>query len=340
MKKFYDVVNAHLVVGVEHVSNHLHWLLTTMIMDTVGVSCTDAIHGLHFSDNMPKDQWGEFENHSRTILINLFQHFDSARNQVQDEQFMYASIRVWLLSELLDSAGHEAHHAKVCHELNEYDSENLDEDGAKERGKQCWAFAEQMDVNIKSFGSLLDALLVDFYNELKEDIQDADCKEWKKLQFHMMDNNINYYNSDSGIEIRTIREVFQAQAQPEQAWIDVENDLFSPYVPKEGEKSEVAVATPTRRPDPVVASNTTTTTPAPAPAPVAEPVAEPATPAPVADPVISKPCADYDPLSDCSLVQYDPFDDDEPASACTSAPVVSAPIVDTSPTRGSRVCDH
>lgn len=319
MKKQYIDGLELLEVGFNNISAHLGWLLRTIIIETTG--STDAVASLVYNRDIPKDVWGIFNGASRSIVINLEQHFNHALEAIQDKKSMHTSIRVLILHDILDSCAHEAWHAKMCNEGDDWAVSNLDEDGARAHAESLsWEFAELWDVNVETFGQLLDALLHSLYKDFKEDVQEDDCKEWKKLQYHMLENDVNYYNPDRGIEIRSIREVFSAQCQPEMPWIDTDSSLFTSYSVNE------VVSIP---------SGVTETKIISEPAEVVETVAEPAIVEPIA-PVAevietvqpTTMAANYDPLGDSACDMVDPFADDitEVAAASPVIPVQTTPV--------------
>lgn len=328
MKKHYDVVNEFLEVGVENVSEHLQWLSKRIIFDTVG-DTTSAVHSVIYQpDDIPKGVWGEFVNHARVITINLEQHYLNSLVTVQDIEHMNKSIRTLITSELMDTIAHESWHAKKCQEMNDWDTKNLDEEGAKAHGETMWAYAERMDVNIKTFGTVIDDLLAKLYLELVEDVKEADCKEWKKIQLHMMDNNLNYFNPQTNIEIRTIREVFQSQVMPENQWINTGNDLYTPWggnVTSCGVVTEPPVTTRRKvteeqTTEPTLESASQVTETVKSIEPVAPVVEKPIVNTPVGE------CADYDPLSDIGMQMANPFDDGDITTNTNTNTTIVAPI--------------
>lgn len=317
MKKQYIEGLELLEVGFDHLSSHLGWLLRSIISETTG--STNAVASLVYNRDIPKNVWGMFHGATRSIAINLEQHFFHALDSIQGKEGMYTSIRVLLLHDLLDSCAHEGWHAKQCNKGKDWTDGNLDEDGAKTHATAIsWEFAELWDVNVHTFGPLLDGLLHSIYKDLKEDIQDKNCKEWKKLQYYMLENEVNYYNPDRGIEINSIREVFAAQTQPETPWIDTDNSLFSSFSKPTVEKKEVIISPdiPTGN---IVKPETTTL-----PEPIVKIPVQPTTTITTAT-----VAANYDPLGDSACDMGDPFADDEPIA---DMPIQAAIVTNAAPT--------
>jgi hypothetical protein len=318
MSKQYIVGMEMLEVGSEILSDHLSWLIRSAISKTT--QDINAVHSLVYNNDCPKDVWGTFYAPSRSIIINMDRHVEAVLSNMQDIKYMNTSIRVIILHELLDTAMHEAYHARACTKNMEWEVGSINEEEANEYAlDNSWAFAENWDVNIDEFGPFIDEFLADIYRGLKEDVKEVNCKTWKRLQFHMLDNQINYYNPDKGLEIRTIREVFEAQVQPNTAWKPVESDNFNVYKGLHTEVESLVVQEPV--PVEVV------------PTPVTPTVVTPTVVTPTAEPVAQPTYAEgYDPLDDISCETINEEDEYVPpsivpttASAVPSTPV--APVV-------------
>lgn len=348
MKKNYISEIETLEVGADNLSQQLAWLLRSTIHFATGEN-NAAVNSVVYSKDLPKSDsdkirdgvWGAFHAATRAIVINLEHHWNVVMENIQNEKLMNNSMRTLLLRDLLDTCAHEAWHARKCVESHNWRKDDLDEQGAKDNAwKLSWGMAEYWDVNLDNFGPLLDSFMQSLYKDLKEDVQEDDCKEWKKIQLHMLENEVNYYNPESGVEIRTIREVFQAQVGPEIPWMDTDNPLFNAFVSftsiadrisKEEEvigvvSSETNILTPAAVKSPAVA-----TSPEHAPAVAISP--EP-TPAPaikkqvVTEHVTTTVCADYDPLSDSACDMDNPFDDDIATPEMVTQPNITAPVMD------------
>jgi len=315
-----------LEVNSEKVGNHIAWMLRNAVAITTQ---PNDVNSLVFNDDCPQDVWGMFHAPSRSIVINLQQHLGTVMDQLQDVKYMNTSFKVILIHELIDTILHEAHHAAACLTENNWEDGNIKEDDAtKYASESSWAFAEKFDVNVEDFGEEIDAFLIDLYKGLEEDVKEVNCKTWKRLQFHMMNNNVNYYNPDKGIEIISIREVFEAQVQPEEEWMPTDDKSFNNY-------KEVVVDAPIiETPAEVVQE------------PVAPVQAAPVTPTPVqttqavAHAATSVP-EGYDPLDDLSTEMV--TEDEEyvppsptsaaqalmPANTQTPAPAQAAPVEQT-----------
>ena len=315
MKKQYNTGMEMLEVGYDNISDHLGWL--SRIVISLTTKDTDAVASVVYNKDLPKNVWGVFFGPTRSIALNLEQHFFCALDEIQNANSMHTSIRVLILHDLLDSIAHEAWHAKVSLEKEDW-SASLDEPGAKDHGRYLsWQVAELFDVNMKSFGLVLDSLIHGLYKNLREDVQEAGCKEWKKIQYHMLNNDLNYYNPNSDVEIRSIREVFQAQCQPEVPWLDVSNSLFTSF-----SEAKVYSTVEQNIPETKISaipedSNIQNTIFEPTPEPTPEPVKPveviPVEAAPVqaVQPVQATPTVmSYNPLDDLACTMEDPFAED------------------------------
>ena len=208
MAKEYNRITEVLTVGTENVSPKLKWLLGLAIADTAPA---EALNCVVYNTDLPEGIWGAFSPEVRGLAVNLEQHFISALEAVQDEKHMNTSIRFIILRDLLDTVMHEAYHAKACMAINDFRDGNLDEEGAiKHAETESWRFGLNTDVEIDSFGPVIDGLLADLYKDLEEDCKEEDCKEWKRIQLHMMKMGLAYYDSESGVEITNFRDVMNA----------------------------------------------------------------------------------------------------------------------------------
>lgn len=336
MKKQYVEGLGILEVGFNYLSSHLGWLLRTVISSTI--KDTDAVASVVYNRDLPDKFWGQFFGATRSIAINLEQHLNDALGAIQDEGTMHTSIRVLLLHDLLDSCAHEAWHAKMCNDGGDWTDGNLDEEGAKKHAlAMSWEIGELWDVNVETFGPLLDTLLHDLYKKLKEAVQFDDCEDWEKLQYHMLENDINYYNPDRGIEIRSIREVFAAQVQPEIPWVDTDSNLFTSFSSPSALNEDISVP-------PVVAE--TNIILEPSPVVDIDPIT--ASDNHLAD-LASMGChlneqdeiveghktvlpANYDPLGDSACTMEDPFADDDFTTPTTPPVLDNTPVQTEAPT--------
>jgi len=285
-KKWYELSGV-LISGGENISGHIEWLTLAAIQATVD---TDAVHQVVFNPDLPKDMWGCFYGATRSIAVNLDEHFEFARTSVMDKA-TNTNIRLVLLHDLLDTIMHEAWHAKKCLAGGDFSNSDLDEEGARAWGEaQSWAIARDFDVEIASFGPLLDQLIHDFHEELKEDCKEADAKQWKRQQLYMLDNNLAYYDME-GTTIKTFREAMAIMADPDAPW---------PSKVKEYPGDEVAV--------------------------IEEAAAE-EKPTISVEPLTAEYAEDYNPLDDIGVEMYDPFAEEELSLPVESTPVeTAAPI--------------
>ena len=310
MNREYYKMDQLLVGGSDLVSDHLSWVIRGAALSICPV---DGILSIVFNPDLPKDTWGGYFGATRSIAINLEQHFDSSRESVQDANAMNTSIRLILFMELINTVMHEAWHAKVCAEVEDFSTSDLDEPGATNTAsKQSWLIGKNMDVNISSFGPFLDKMIKEFYDTLKEDVEDPDCKEWKKLQLHMLENNLAFYTPESGHEVRTFRSAMENQANPTKPWMTEDNSLFNAW---HGDKMFVDLK------EQVVPKMVVVET-----APTVQEVAEPVVTAPVVHvPVVEAPIvqvmAAYDSEDDCNIEQYNPFDDEKEVITPVAVPV-------------------
>ena len=212
----YNEVPGLLETGCELVSPHLRWLIRNAVL----TYCQpEAINLIAYNENVPNDNFGIAHGPSRSISINLERHFFSAMDRCVEEENMYASLRLLLLHEILDTVIHEAHHLKVCLERNDFNSADLDEEGAMEAGKKLsWMVAKKWDCNISIFGTYLDTMLDDFLSSIEEDTKEKPTM-WKDLQVWMNKNKLGYYNPDKDLEL-SISHAFEALSKDEEPWLE------------------------------------------------------------------------------------------------------------------------
>ncbi len=306
-----------LEVDGQVVGDHLSWLFCRSITKTAG---KEAINSLVFNDDCPIGIWGMFHAPSRSIVINIQQHLGAIMDQIQDVKYMNTSVKVILIHELLDTIFHEAHHASTCAENENWEKGDLKEEDATEYAAQMsWDCAETLDVDVEKFGTTIDEFLTGLYQDLEEDVKEVNCKLWKRLQFHMLSNNVNYYNPDKGLEIVSVREVFEAQVQPKEAWAPTDDNSFHSYmkvnIPQEEVITEQVVIKPVAPITPVepVTAVTTTATVTAAPSQPTMTVAE-----------------GYDPLDDiCTEMVTEEEEYVPPATTTPVQQVTVAPVAQT-----------
>ncbi len=212
----YNEVPGLLETGCELVSPHLRWLIRNAVLSYCP---PEAVNLIAYNENVPNDNFGIAHGPSRSISINLERHFFSAMDRCVEEENMYASLRLLLLHEILDTVLHEAHHLKVCSEHADFNSADLDEPGAIEAGKKLsWMVAKKWDCNISIFGQHLDALLNDFLSSIEEDTKEKPTM-WKDLQVWMNKKNLGYYNPDKDLEL-SISHAFEALSKDEEPWLE------------------------------------------------------------------------------------------------------------------------
>ena len=328
MNREYYKLDQLLVGGSNLVSDHLSWIIRGAVLSVCPVG---GVLSIVCNPDLPKGTWGGFYGATRSIAINLEQHFEGVREMVQEAENMNTSIRLLLFMELINTAMHEAWHAKVCEEVKDFSVSDLDEQGASNNAaKQSWLIGKSMDVNITSFGPLLDGLIKEFYDTLKEDVEEPDCKEWKKLQLHMLENNLSFYAAETGTEIRTFREAIESYVNPSQPWMTEDNSLFNSWHgekvlinlrDQEAPKAEAVI-------EPVVVAPVVTPVVAPIVAAAEPVVATAATPPPI--PVVPSMVQYASQEEDCNVEQFNPFNDDEEVApvmhTAPQAPQTQAPV--------------
>lgn len=211
----YNEVPGVLETGCEKVSPHLRWLIRNAILS---ICPPEAVNLIAYNENVPDAHFGIAHGPSRSISINLERHFYSAMDRCMEDENMYASIRMLLLHELLDTVLHEAHHLKVSLDKDDFDKSDLDEAGAKEAGRKAWLVAKKWNCNITLFGDFLDVQIKDFLDAVEEDTKDKPIM-WKDLQVWMSKNNLGYYNPDKDLEL-SINHAFEALSKDEEPWME------------------------------------------------------------------------------------------------------------------------
>lgn len=233
MQQEFIVMSQLLETGIDLASPHLRWLLRHAMLE----HCTDkAVYQVSYCKDIPVDSegnqiWGETFAPTRSIAINLEQHFISCIDQVQDEDKMYTSIRTLIIRELLDTIIHEAHHLKCSLDADNFANSRLEEDEAKKVAwDKSWMAAKHWDAEVKVFGPVLDTLMKDFIEDLREATTETPTM-WKDLQVYMWDNELAFYNPDMDQECQ-IREAFESMAKDKSPWID-DPKVFMADIPEE-----------------------------------------------------------------------------------------------------------
>lgn len=211
-----------LETGIENVSPHLRWLLRNAILEHCGMNAVDMIA---YHKNIPTDNWGEAITMCKAIALNLEKHYNEAFEEVLAQNQKNVSIRFFLIHNLLDTAIHEAHHLKAAFEQKVYEDQDIEQDEAvKIANKKSWTTAKLFDVEIFTFGPVLDKLLEDIIEAFREDITPAEgvtetiVDEWKALQVFMWDNKLAFYDPETEQRIG-MRSMFEAQSE-ELPWTD------------------------------------------------------------------------------------------------------------------------
>lgn len=228
----YNEVPGILETGCEKVSPHLRWLIRNAVLSTCP---PEAVNLIAYNENVPDAHFGIAHGPSRSISINLERHFFSAMDRCMDETNMYASIRMLLLHELLDTVRHEAYHLKISFENNDFDKSDLDEAGAKEAGSSAWSIAKKWNCNITHFGEYLDTQIKEFLEAIEEDTKETPVM-WKDLQVWMSKNNLGYYNPDKDLEL-SINHAFEALSNDEEPWLEEPAEFLDTTI-EETEKTQ------------------------------------------------------------------------------------------------------
>jgi hypothetical protein len=221
----YNEVPEILETGCENVSPHLRWLVRNAVLS---ICPHEAVNLIAYNKAIPNDYFGIAHGPSRSISINLEKHFLSSLDLCMKEENMYASIRMLLLHELLDTVIHEAWHLKTSLENNDFDHNDLDEKGAKEAGTKAWLIAKNWDCNITLFGDFLDGQIKEFTDSLEEDTKETPMM-WKDLQVWMHKNNLGYYDPDKNLEL-SISHSFEALSKDEEPWVEEPAKFLSMHI--------------------------------------------------------------------------------------------------------------
>jgi hypothetical protein len=223
MKSFVDAAQI-LETGTDIVSPHLRWLLRNVIIDHCG---KDAINIISYHKDIPTDHWGEAIPLVKGIVINLQKHFEEAFEIVTSEKHPNVSIRFHIISNIIDTALHESHHLWAAHKHKNYEDPNIEQEESKAIAKsKLWLTAKNFDVEVFTFGTVIDTLLIDIIQSFREDITPPDndptfqVSEWKALQVFMWDNKLAFYDPEKEIKIG-MRSLFEGQVSPQEApWTD------------------------------------------------------------------------------------------------------------------------
>lgn len=202
-----------LETGVELMSPHLRWLIKNAAIDHCGEEALDIIA---YHCDLPTDSWAESVKIVKGIAINLEKHFYEVFELIDDENTRHLSFRCLLLRELLDTTIHEAHHLKVYHENKTMTKDEEEAEAKKISEQKAWLVGKTMDVNIQSFGPIIDPLLNDIMTALKTDMTEQ-SEEWKKIQLYMWENNLGFFDSSTGIEMSMFK-TFESNAKDVVAW--------------------------------------------------------------------------------------------------------------------------
>ena len=213
MKTFVEAAQI-METGTDLVSPHLRWLLRNAIVEHAGA---DAVNIIAYHKDIPTDNWGEAIPLVKGIVINLKKHFDESFDVVCSETHKYISLRFHLISNLIDTALHEAHHLKAAHTHKNYEDPDIEQEESKAIAKaKLWTTAKHFDVEIFTFGPVIDALVQETIDALREDITppegstDFKVAEWKALQVFMWDNKLAYYEPEKELRIG-MRSLFEGQ---------------------------------------------------------------------------------------------------------------------------------
>lgn len=196
-----------LETGTDIISAHLRWVIRNAAVSHCGVS----LNMIAYHEDLPTNNFGEAVPILQGIAINLSKHFHGALDAVVEEQNMWMSIRSLIIRELIDTSLHEAHHLKAARENNIYNNPDIEHAEAEAVGKTAFMFGKRWDVDVFDFGPVINELLEDFINSLKEDLQDK-MVMWKAMQVYMWDNKLAYFDGDTGIEYN-MRQLFEAHAK-------------------------------------------------------------------------------------------------------------------------------
>jgi len=199
-----------LETGVHRISPHLSWAIRNAAINHCGV----ALNLIAYHEDLPTNNYGEAVPILQGFAINLSKHFYAAVDCVMEEENMWISLRALIIRELLDTTFHEAHHLKAANTAKVYDNPDIENKEATDIGRsKAWEFAKRWDVEITEFGPVIDTLLKDFIQSLREDIKEK-MVMWKAIQIHMWDNNLGYFDGDNGVEL-DIRKTFEAHTKNE-----------------------------------------------------------------------------------------------------------------------------
>ena len=148
MKTFVEAAQI-METGTDLVSPHLRWLLRNAIVEHAGA---DAVNIIAYHKDIPTDNWGEAIPLVKGIVINLKKHFDESFDVVCSETHKYISLRFHLISNLIDTALHEAHHLKAAHTHKNYEDPDIEQEESKAIAKaKLWTTAKHFDVEIFTF---------------------------------------------------------------------------------------------------------------------------------------------------------------------------------------------
>lgn len=194
-----------LTTGRDLVSEHVEYIFN-MIAHKYAKGLVNQIA---FNTDLPADQFGSFHGPSRSICANITAHLANNLQKIQSKN-PNMSIRALLIMELVNTALHETRHALAKAEKNDFaDFENDAEE------KICQTFADEnmwdvalfVDLEIQSFGKLIDGELTKLFHDLRAAKDTDTFHQWQMNQLNMLEKGILYLDEKNEVVIKTMFEL-------------------------------------------------------------------------------------------------------------------------------------
>ena len=211
--KKYNIATHILTAGRDLISRHVEYIFNMLCHE----HAPDLINSIVFNSNKPL-LFGNSMGSAKAISINLIKHFEHALEQSKENP--QYSIRAMLIMELVGTCLHEAKHIIMKDDpkvIDDDDSQHQEDEAEKYEGHR-WNVAKTVNVEIMSFGPVLDDLITIYYKELSDAREAGTMTDLQEQQLYMLDNGILYYDTRNSICLKSVFDFFNYFSSDKEGW--------------------------------------------------------------------------------------------------------------------------
>ncbi len=212
--KKYNIATHILTTGREYISKHLEYIFNSICHH----HAPDLINSINLNPDTPK-YFGSSMGSAKAMSFNIVKHFAHAINQ--SKECPQYSVRGLLILEFINTCLHETKHLILKSEpgiTDDSDTEYQEAEAEKFETLHRWDTAQYINVEVTSFGPVIDDMMAIFYKELTEAREAGTMDDWQEQQLYMIDNGIIFHDTRKSVLLKSVFDFFHYFSKTKEGW--------------------------------------------------------------------------------------------------------------------------